>query len=134
MLLRKSTWPMMPRVVALMTVMVSWALLATKTRRPSGEVTTFHGSAPVVRVPMTEALNVPQAGSLIWMIVTVPAAALATYAYWLSGVRATLWGSSPTAILARRVFVSGRMTLTESSLGFTTQMRRSLIETAIGLE
>ncbi len=26
--------------------MVSWALLATKTRAPSGEATTFHGSGP----------------------------------------------------------------------------------------
>ena len=30
-----------------------------------------------------------------------------------------LWGSSPTGIFARRVFVSGRMTLTLSSEGLT---------------
>ena len=36
---------------ASMTVIVSWPLLATKTRRPSGETTTFHGSAPVVSAP-----------------------------------------------------------------------------------
>src|SRR5436309_8961757 len=122
------------RVVASITVMVSWALLATKTRKPSGEHTTFQGSAPVGMVVTTLALKVPQAGSLMWMTVTELPAALATYAYWPSGVRARLWGSSPTEIFARRVFVSGRMTLTLSSLGLTTQMRRSLREMAMGLE
>src|SRR6266487_1754720 len=117
-----------------MTVMVSCALLATNTRKPSGEQTIFHGSAPVVRLVTTLALNVPQAGSLIRMAVTVPAAALATQAYWPSGVSAILWGSSPTVILVMRVLLSGRITLTESSPGFTTQMRRSLREMAIGLE
>ena len=44
-----------------------------ETRLPSGEQTTFHGSAPVVRCPptptvvSTAALNVPQAGSSILM-------------------------------------------------------------------
>src|SRR5688572_5819392 len=117
-----------------MTVIVSWSLLATKMRLPSGEQTMFHGSAPVVRLVTTLALNVPQAGSLIRMAVTLPAAALATQAYWPSGVSAMLSGSSPTAILVIRVLLSGRMTLTESSLGLTTQMRRSLREMAMGLE
>ena len=46
----RSTWPMMRGRSASITVIVSWPLLATKTRRPSGEATTFHGSAPVVSV------------------------------------------------------------------------------------
>src|SRR5213083_356845 len=45
-----------------------------------------------------------------------------------------LCGSSPTATVAMRVFVSGRNTLTLSSLGLTTQISRSLREMAIGLE
>src|SRR5580765_1222113 len=125
---------MIVRVVASITVMVSCALLATNTRRPSGEVTMFHGSAPVVRLVTTLALNVPQAGSLIRIAVTVPAAALATQAYWPSGVSAMLCGSVPTGILVMRVLLSGRMTLTELSLGFTTQMSLSLREMAMGLE
>ena len=42
--------PMMFWVSALITVIVSWPLLATNTRLPFGEITMFHGSAPVVRV------------------------------------------------------------------------------------
>ena len=38
------------------------------------------------------------------------------------------------AIFARRVLLSGRMTLTESSLGLTTQIKRSVGLIAIGLE
>src|SRR5690349_16177757 len=49
-LLRISTLPMIWRVAVLSTVIVSWPLLATKTRWPSGEATTFHGSAPVISV------------------------------------------------------------------------------------
>ena len=45
-----------------------------------------------------------------------------------------LCGSSPTVILARRVFVSGRITLTLSSFGLTAQISRSFTEMAIGLE
>src|SRR5580765_5778328 len=125
---------MIVRVVALITVMLSCPLLATKTRKPSGEVTMFQGSAPVVRFVTTVALKVPQAGSLIRITLTVPAAALATYAYWPSGVRAILCGSAPTAILVMRVLLSGRMTLTELSPGLTFQINLSLREMAIGLE
>src|SRR5436190_13505575 len=80
-LFRKSTWPTIVRVEALITVRVSCALLATKIRRPSGEQTMFHGSALVVSVPDTLAENVPQAGSAIRIIDTDPPAAFATYAY-----------------------------------------------------
>src|ERR1017187_1931747 len=125
---------MMVRVVASITVMVSCALLATNTRKPSGEVTMFHGSAPGARLVTTLALTVPQAGSLIRIALNVPAAALATQAYWPSGVSEMLCGSAPTAILVMRVLLSGRMTLTELSPGFTTQMRLSLSEMAMGLE
>ena len=78
---------MTPRVAALMTVIVSCELLATKMRLPSGEQTTFHGSAPVVMWPLmpalvsTTALNVPHIGSLMRITVTEFPAALATYAY-----------------------------------------------------
>src|SRR5439155_24104981 len=115
-------------------------LLATKIRLPSGEQTTFHGSAPVVISPLgptlvsTAAENVPQAGSLTLMRVTELPEALATYTYWLSGVSARLCGSVPTAIFASRTLVSGRITLTELSAGFTTQIRWSLKLIAIGLE
>ena len=40
---------MIVRVGALITVIVSWPLLATKTRLPSGEITMFQGSAPVLQ-------------------------------------------------------------------------------------
>src|SRR5258705_4894000 len=99
---------MIARLAVLITVMVSWMLLATKTRLPSGEQTMFQGSAPVTMLEMTLALNVPQAGSLICITVTELPAALATYAYWLSAVSARLCGSSPTVIFARRVIMSGR--------------------------
>src|SRR6266446_9284915 len=111
-----------------MTVMVTCPLLATKIRLPSGEQTTFHGSAPVIISPLnptlvsTAAENVPQAGSLTLMTVTELPAALATYTDWLSGVRARLWGSAPTVILASRVLLSGRKTLTELSPGLTVQI------------
>ena len=41
---------------------------------------------------------------------------------------------SPTEILAKRVLSSGRITVTELSVGFTTQIRVSSLEIAIGLE
>src|SRR5437879_8819959 len=51
-------WPRMVRVVASITVILSWPLLATNTRSPSGEHTIFQGSAPVVRLVTTVALKV----------------------------------------------------------------------------
>src|SRR5437773_11302268 len=123
----------MLRVAVSITVIVSCPLLATNTRLPSGEVTMFHGSAPVVRFVTTLAVNVPHAGSLIRIAVTVPAAAFAIHAYWPSGVRAMLCGSVPTLILAIRVLLSGRKTLTELSPGFTDQISLSFSEMAMGL-
>ncbi len=65
---------------ASMTVIVSCALLATKARRPSGETTTFHGSAPVVRLRTRWARSVPLEALRIRMTVTLLPAALATKA------------------------------------------------------
>ena len=45
-----------------------------------------------------------------------------------------LCGSSPTGILASRVLLSGRITLTLSSPGLTAKIRWSLSEMATGLE
>ena len=73
-------------LVPSITVIVSWPLLATKTRRPSGEVTTFHGSEPVTICPFLPARRSALARNLrvlarvMRITVTVPAAALATYA------------------------------------------------------
>src|SRR5207245_11785367 len=106
----------------------------------SGGQAPFHGAAPVGMWPLgpwlvsTAAENVPQAGSLTLMRVTELPEALATYTYWLSGVSARLCGSAPTGIFASRTLVSGRITLTELSAGFTTQFRWSLKLIAIGLE
>ena len=53
------TWPITPRLrrgfVPSITVIVSWPLLATYTRRPLGDTTTFHGSAPVTIWPFLPA-------------------------------------------------------------------------------
>src|SRR5687767_11355505 len=96
------------RPLVLMTVTVSWPLFATKTRRPFGEMTMFHGSAPVLMVPRrrsTPARNRLALARLIRITETVPDAALATYAYLLFGSSATLWGSSPTLIVATTLLV-----------------------------
>ena len=62
-------------VATLITVIVSWPLLATNTRLPSGEATTFHGSAPVTSSFSNVAENVPLVLTLI--TVTLLPAALA---------------------------------------------------------
>jgi hypothetical protein len=63
--------------IASSTVTVSWELLDTKTRRPSGEATTFHGSEPVRRPPSDLPLNLLRSALEIAMTLTVPAAAFA---------------------------------------------------------
>ena len=81
---RRFTLPITLRVSALITVSVSWPLLATKMRRPSGELTMFHGSAPVVMVPPTPTVRSGAATKLaglalvILITVTLLLAALAT--------------------------------------------------------
>jgi hypothetical protein len=98
------------RLFESITVIVSWPLLATNTRRPFGEMTMFHGSAPVRIEPRRRsgpALNRLALARAILITDTVPDAAFATYAYLLFGSSATLWGSSPVLIVAttRLVFV-----------------------------
>ena len=72
--------------VASMTVIVSWLEFATKMRRPSGEETMFHGSAPVRNLPLSPtflaspARNRRALSLAILITETVPSAALATYA------------------------------------------------------
>ena len=66
------------RFSALMTVIVSWPLLATKTRLPSGEITTFQGSAPVRMVRTTLASKPGNLSSRMRMTLTLLPAALAT--------------------------------------------------------
>ncbi len=120
---------------ASMTVIVSWPLLATKTRRPSGDTTTFHGSAPVVKrrvEPVWKALV--GEGFVMRMTLTELPAALATNAKRLDGSSAMLCGSSPTRIVRSGVFVEVRMTVTVSAPGLTTQTRRPSRDMAIGLE
>ena len=118
-----------------MTVIVSWPLLATKTRRPSGDTTTFHGSAPVVKrrvEPVWKALV--GEGFVMRMTLTELPAALATNAKRLDGSSAMLCGSSPTRIVRSGVFVEVRITVTVSAPGLTTQTRRPSRDMAIGLE
>ncbi len=90
MLVRRFTCPITPRLrrglVPSITVIVSWPLFATYTRRPSGETTTFHGSAPVTIWPFLPARRSALARNLrvlarvIRITVTEPDAAFATYA------------------------------------------------------
>ena len=54
--------------------------LATNTRAPLGVATTFHGSAPVVSVPTTEAVTLVLLLAVTRITVTSLLAALATYA------------------------------------------------------
>ena len=65
---------------ASMMLIVSWPLLATKTRRPSGDGTMFQGSAPVRKVLDTAARKLSGFALRMRMTDTVPAAALATNA------------------------------------------------------
>ena len=72
------TWPItfLRRPFVSITVIVSWPLFATNTRRPFGEMTMFHGSAPVVIVPpaawSTPALNRFALALVILITETVP--------------------------------------------------------------
>src|SRR4051794_10659275 len=120
---------------ASITVIVSWPLLATKTRRPSGEATTFHGSAPVVRRRTTRARKaLVGLGFTMRMTLTELPAAFATNAKRLDGSSATLCGSSPTPIVRTTVFVAVRMTVTLSAPGLTPQTRRPSRDIEMGLE
>src|SRR5919108_4805005 len=109
-------------------------------RLPSVEGTMFHGSAPLRNLPFrprslaTLALNLPGFAFLIRMTLTVPSAALATYAYLLFGSTATPWGSSPTLIRLITLFELALITTTWSPPGFTTQIRRPSADIVIGLE
>jgi hypothetical protein len=138
-LFRRSTLPMIRPFQGSTTVMVSSALLATKTRRPSGDSTMFHGSAPVassLRPPTFRTLALKWSGSGLstQIVEIVPAAVFATTANRSKASTATPWGSSPTAILATTCLVSVRMTDTVSSAGFTDQTSRPLLDMAMGLE
>ena len=131
---RMFTSPMIRSRATSSTVIVSCEELATKARLLSGETTTFHGSAPVVRRRTTPARKRAGRRSKMRMTATVPAAALVTNARRLSLLSATLCGSSPVRMRRISVFVSVRMTDTVSASGFTDQTKRPSSETAIGLE
>src|SRR4051794_33755697 len=92
-------WPMIVRDTALITVMVSWPLLATKTRLPSGEITMFHGSAPVLKLFSTTAAKFAKLELVILITDTELPAAFDTKAKVLFGSSAMLRGSSPTGIV-----------------------------------
>src|SRR5436190_7942358 len=100
----------------------------------------FQGSAPVrISPPGPTDISrwaVKEFGlaSSISITLTELPAALATKAHRLSGVNAMLCGSSPTLILAIRLLLTVLMTLTESSLGLTTQTRLSVALIGFGLE
>ena len=111
---------MMFWVSALITVIVSWPLLATNTRLPLGEITMFQGSAPVVSVLSTTAEKAALGVGLVIRITeTLLPAALATKANLLLGSSATLCGSRPTLIFLSTVLVSVRTTETLLSAGLT---------------
>ena len=98
------------------------------------------GSAPVLSSPRWPCLRSISAWKssgaalAIRITVTLLPAALATYAKWLLGSSAILWGWSPTAIFLITVFRSVRMTETLSSFGLTTQTRLLSADRAMGLE
>src|SRR4051794_32776157 len=131
----RSTLPTIRGRSASITVIVSWPLLATKTRRPSGEATMFQGSAPVVRRRTTCARKALVAvGLTSRMTLTELPAAFATNANRLDGSSATLCGSSPTRIVRRTVFDDVRTTVTLSAPGLTTHTNRPSRDIEIGLE
>ena len=84
------TCPITPRLrrglVPSITVIVSWPLFATYTRRPLGETTTFQGSEPVTICPFLPArlsalaLSFAPLAFVMRITVTDPDAAFATYA------------------------------------------------------
>ena len=131
---RMSTLPISLRVTASMTVIVSCALLATNKRLPSGDMTRFHGSAPVLIVLPTTAAQPAQVALRILITVTELLAALATKMKLLPGSTATLRGSLPTWMVARIAPLAAQSTDSVSSRGLITNTRRSFRDSAIGLE
>ena len=134
-------------MVASTTLTVPWALLATNSRLPSGDMTRSRGSAPVSRKPspFTELSRFADQASgsalLILMTQIPPLLASATYANVSSGSTATPHGSGRRkvdsvgrVILATTVSLSVRITETLASSGLTTHRRAFEFDRVMGLE